>query len=421
MAFPYFELVLGFYAFEFLFQLYVDFRQYQTYSVMKIPQRLKDVLEITKFQKSQEYNKDKSKFSFVKGLFDTVVSLVMLCSGIRQLWVKSGEILIEQGFSLENEILHSCLFVVLFQLLTLALGTPWSLYHHFVLEERHGFNKMTLMIYFTDLVKGILVGLVMGLPFLSGLLALIEWGGVYFWLYTWAFVFAFSLFSISIAPVLITPLFNTFTPITEGPLYEKIRILADRVSYPLTKIFQMDGSRHSAHSNAYLYGFFNNKRIVLFDTLVSQSSPEGIVAVVGHELGHWHHSHTIKGLVLNQVISLLIFYLFSLCVHNREMYHSFGHESTAAILGLLCFFMLFEPVTFLLGLLQNALSRHFEYQADEYAASLGLTSDLKTALITLQTENLSSMIVDPWYSLCHYTHPHLTERLSALDNLKKRE
>jgi len=259
---------------------------------------------------------------------------------------------------------------------------------------------------------------VIGLPILSAMLFLIKLGGPYFWFYLWLFLIAVTLLMVTIYPTLIAPIFNKFEPLPEGDLREKIYALSKRVDFPLTKLYTVDGSKRSGHSNAYFYGFFKNKRIVLYDTLLTQVDTPGIVAVLAHELGHFKMSHTYKNLVVSQLYMLVFLFLFSQSLFNVELYRSFGFYTEPALIGLTLFSYIYGPVEHVFSFCMHMLSRHFEYQADEYAVKLGY--DLTEPLAKLSTSNKSSVIIDPLYSAYHHTHPTLLERIDHIAVLKKK-
>ncbi|KAJ3694726.1 hypothetical protein LUZ60_000103 [Juncus effusus] len=230
-------------------------------------------------------------------------------------------------------------------------------------------------------------------------------------------MFVLSIVMMTIYPVLIAPLFNKFTPLPEGELREKIEKLAASLKFPLKKLFVVDGSTRSSHSNAYMYGFFKNKRIVLYDTLIQQcSDEEEIVAVLAHELGHWKLNHTLYTFIALQTLTFLQFGGYALVRNSKDLFESFGFDTQPVIIGLIIFQHTIIPVQHLVSFGLNLVSRAFEFQADAFAKKLGYTSTLKAALVKLQEENLSAMNTDSWYSAYHYSHPPLVERLAALQD-----
>jgi STE24 endopeptidase len=182
----------------------------------------------------------------------------------------------------------------------------------------------------------------------------------------------------------------------------------------LTEIFVIDGSRRSNHSNAYFYGLFKKKRIVLYDTLLKQANTPEIISILAHELGHWYNNHIYKQLIINQGHLFLLFFLFSKMISNQNLYQSFGFDSKPVIIGFILFLFIYGPIDHIFGFFQNFMSRMNEFEADSYSKKLGFSSDLKSALIKLHTENLGNVNPDSWYSTYHYSHPPLVERLNAM-------
>lgn len=391
--------------------------------------------------------------------------------GIPFIWRKCGEFLSKFGYSEEYEITQSLVFIVLCSLFGTLMGLPWSLYGTFVIEERHGFNKQTIGFFFKDLVKKLVVALAIGLPLVAVLIYIIKIGGTYFFLYAWLFILVVSLLMLTVYADYIAPLFDRFTPLPEGELRTEIEKLAASINFPLKKLFVVEGSKRSSHSNAYFYGFYKNKRIVLFDTLLedynkdkSTSQPseaplvpaevdetrnendetteavrekeadsatisadkgtrkvgcnnEEILAVLAHELGHWKLNHNLKNLIIGQFNTLLSFMVFGLLMDNRLLFAAFGFtDSQPTLIGLVIIFQfIFSPYNELLSFVLTVLSRHFEFQADGFAKSLGFAAKLRSSLIKLNRDNLGFPLSDWLYSAWHYSHPPLLERLGALD------
>lgn len=266
------------------------------------------------------------------------------------------------------------------------------------------------------------LSLVIGYPLLAIMLTVIEKGGAFFYLYLWAVLFLFSLVMLTIYPIWIMPLFNTFDPLPEGPLRSAIEALAKSLEFPLTKLFVCDGSKRSSHSNAYFYGFFKNKRIVLYDTLLAQANDREIVAILGHEMGHWKMWHTIQGFVFQQVYLFIAFYAFGQTLGERGLYASFGFATQPTFVGLSLFFsVVWSPVDKMLSFWLTRHTRHNEFEADAFSVKLGYGQELKSGLTKISIENLSNMNPDAWYSSYHYSHPPLVERLAAIDALEKKK
>jgi len=321
------------------------------------------------------------------------------------------------GFSEEYEVCISLVFVTLVSLYNMVLALPFELYHTFVLEEKHGFNKMTLSLFITDKIKMIGLSFVFGVPILSAFLHIVKWGGQYFYLYVWVFIFAVQMLLVTIYPTLIQPCFNKMDPVPPGELRTAVEDLAKSIVFPLTKLFIMDGSKRSGHSNAYFFGFCKNKRIVLFDTLVNQTDVKEVVAVLGHELGHWKLNHTVKMLAINNLHILFQFWLFGQVLSNKQLYLDFGFDSMPTLIGFMLFQYILSPVDTFWTFVMNLITRIHEFQADAFAVKLGHGDSLGKGLIKLQLENLGNMNPDKWYSTYHYSHPPLVERLQAINEV----
>ena len=315
-----------------------------------------------------------------------------------------------------GEIAHSLVFGFAYSLFTTALGLPFDYYYHFVLEEKFGFNKQTLQIWLMDLVKGQALGIVFGVPIGSAFLAIIQKTGDQFFYYLYLFALAVQVLMITLYPIVIVPLFNKLTPLPKGDLRTSVEKLAGSLKFPLTELQVIDGSKRSAHSNAYFTGLPGmKKKIVLFDTLIEKSEEKEVTAVLAHELGHWQMSHTSKQLGIAQFHLFFMFALFSAFVHNKSLYQAFGfHKEQPIIIGFMLFNEILAPTDSVLRLLMNIMSRKFEYEADAFGAQLGYSKELASSLIKLQIQNLSAMDADWMYSAYTYSHPILTERLRAL-------
>ncbi|KAG8451526.1 hypothetical protein GDO86_003651 [Hymenochirus boettgeri] len=414
-----------------------------------VPAELGNIMDPETFEKSRLYQLDKSTFSFWSGLYSEAEgTLILLLGGIPFLWNASEHILNRAGFSAEYEIFHSLVFLLLATLFSALTGLPWSLYSTFVIEERHGFNQQTLGFFFKDALKKFLVTQCILLPVASLLLYIIKIGGDYFFIYAWLFTLVVSLVLVTIYADYIAPLFDKFTPLPDGILKESIENMAKSIDFPLTKVYVVEGSKRSSHSNAYFYGFFKNKRIVLFDTLLEDYSPlnkEGtedtsehenaepkskakniikkqgcnnqeVLAVLGHELGHWKLGHTVKNILISQVNSFLCFFIFAVLIGRKELFAAFGFHSTQpTLIGLMIIFQfIFSPYNEVLSFCLTVLSRRFEFQADAFARNLGKAKDLYSALIKLNKDNLGFPVSDWLFSMWHYSHPPLLERLQAL-------
>lgn len=376
-----------------------------------------------KFEKAQTYGLDKINFGMIAGAYDTFESIAFLLLGFLPYAWDTAEQLGKQYFGWnenDNEIKISLIFLLIVTILGTITSLPFELYSTFQIERKHGFNKQTVGLFVTDKIKSLLLTMLIGGPFVSLLLYIIQKGGPYFYIYVWAFMFVFSVFMMTIVPVFIMPLFNKYEPLPDGELKKQIFELAATLNYPLTKLFVMDGSKRSSHSNAFMFGFGNNKRIVLFDTLLQQVHDDEILAILGHELGHWKLGHTLSNFVITQLYSAAAFYFFSLTYGSRDLYAAFGfndpNRPTATIIALLLFFQtLWAPVDKILSFALTVFTRHNEFAADRFSAELlHMSSKLQSGLCKIHLENLGAMTPDPWYSTYHYSHPPLVERLRAM-------
>lgn len=456
-----FYAVLVFSWTVYLWEAYLAYRQRRIYrSTMHVPTELGKIMDSETFEKSRLYQLDKSNFGFWSGLYsETEGTLILLLGGIPFLWRISGNLTARFGLGPEYEISQSLVFLMLATLFSALTGLPWSLYNTFVIEEKHGFNQQTLGFFLKDALKKFAVTQCILLPVTSLLLYIIKIGGDYFFIYAWLFTLIVSLVLVTIYADYIAPLFDKFTPLPDGELKTDIESMAKSISFPLTKIYVVEGSKRSSHSNAYFYGFFKNKRIVLFDTLLEDYSPlnqsgEGeaateqkdesdevsgdesktkpknkkqgcsnpeVLAVLGHELGHWKLGHTIKNIIISQMNSFLCFFLFAALIGRKELFLAFGfHDSQPTLIGLMIIFQfIFSPYNELLSFCLTVLSRRFEFQADRFARGLGRSAELYSALIKLNKDNLGFPVADWLFSMWHYSHPPLLERLRALTGPKQ--
>ncbi|KAJ3229917.1 CAAX prenyl protease 1 [Chytriomyces hyalinus] len=417
MPFPYKSVVLGLSWSIYGFEQYLAYRQHIRLAnpSLGVPALLKEEISEEEHTKSKAYGRDKSTFEFASNLFGQLVTTATLVLDWMPLyWAVSATFLEACGLTGEREILQSIAFVVISSAVSSILDIPFSLYKQFVIEERYGFNKMSIGLYVSDKLKTFVLTSVIAAPVVAGILQIIKWGGDNFFFYVWLFMLTFQITMILLFPTVIAPLFNKFTPLEEGKLKSMIGDLAARVHFPLTKVFVIDGSKRSSHSNAYFTGLFKDKRIVLFDTLLQQMTNEEICAVLAHELGHWSSSHIFRTLLLSQIQLFSIFYTFSHFVKSQPMYRAFGFQTEPVMIGLVLFTYLYQPMDSIFSFLMHYVSRVHEFQADAYAKKLGYAEDLKSGLIKLNKKNLGNLIPDSWYSAYHYSHPPLVERLGAI-------
>ncbi|KAJ7915664.1 peptidase family M48-domain-containing protein [Mycena leptocephala] len=410
-----------------LFESYLLLRQYPLYSKTSPPAALASHISASDFEKSQKYGKDKAKFALFSGLYRQCLDSTMLHFGFYA-WF---------GYGVEYQITQSIGFVCLLFYLSALPTLPLSVYSTFVLEEKYGFNKTSPGLFVADLLKGWAIGAVLIPPFLWAFLRIFNWAGDRFVPWLVGFVIAFQMIMVVIYPMFIQPLFNKLSPLAEGELRTRIESLASKLKFPLTHLYEIDGSKRSSHSNAYFFGLPWSKHIVIFDTLIQQSQADEVEAVLAHELGHWYYLHPTKMLAISQVHVFTIFALFPAFLHAPPVLASFDFSKAVAaqpptIVAFLLFQMILTPLEAFVSIGMHAVSRHFEWQADRFACELQdkLADDkmsdmgerLGRALITLHVKNLSTVWVDWLYSAYHHSHPTLTERLKGLESFQsKRE
>ncbi|KAI1619434.1 STE24 endopeptidase [Exophiala viscosa] len=416
-GFPWKRLILGFSCGQFVLEGLLSLRQYKVLQKKKPPKTLEDEISQDVFDQSQAYGRAKARFGFWSGLYSQIQNFLFIQYDILpKLWTITGFWVaryLPERFS--GEISQSVLFFLLFSFVSQILALPPSYYGTFVLEEKFGFNKQTLKLWITDMLKGQALMVAVGIPLLSAFLKIIQVTGTKFFYYLWLFAIVVQLCAITVYPIFILPLFNKLSPLEPGELKTGVEQLASKLKFPLKSLYVIDGSKRSAHSNAYFFGLPWKKHIVIYDTLLEKSEPQEVVAVLGHELGHWSLAHTTKLFAIAQFHMFYVFALFSIFINNHSLYSSFGfHNSHPIIIGFILFSDALAPMDAVIKLLMNILSRKFEFEADEFATNLGYQKELARSLIKLQVQNLSTMDADWMYASYHYSHPILAERLAAL-------
>jgi STE24 endopeptidase len=375
----------------------------------QVPEAFRHVIDPATYDRSTEYTLAKSRFGAVANIWSTVVLLVILFSGL--LPAAFMAFAVRTGHSAWAMAAFLCVTGVVLTLPTLPLD--W--YAQFRLEAKFGFNTTTLRTWWLDRLKGLLLTVGLGYPLLVLVLKVVEWSGSSWWFWAWTTVLAFQLLTLVLAPVLIMPLFNKFTPLPEGNLRERLLNLANRTRFAARSIQVMDGSRRSRHSNAFFTGFGRFRRIVLFDTLIEQLTEPELEAVLAHEIGHYKKKHIPRMLVLSAVMSLAGFYAVSVLARQDWFYRAFGFDPGNITPALLLFGLLSGVITFWFSPLAHWWLRRHEYQADAFAKEvMNGPQSLIGALRKLNEKNLSNLTPHPWYSGFYYSHPTLLEREQAL-------
>jgi len=374
------------------------------------PGGLEDVYEIDEYRKSQEYTRTQSQFGLIVGSVKLGALLIF--------WLLGGFNYIDQvvrGIGW-NEVGTGLVFIGCLTILSFMLSLPFNLYGTFVIEEKFGFNKTTIRTYILDTLKSLILSSLIGIPLLAGMLYFFEYTGSLAWLYVWALVIVVSLVMQIIAPIWIMPIFNKFTPLEEGDLRRSIMEYAEKVNFTYGNVYVIDGSRRSAHSNAFFTGFGKTKRIALFDTLIEQLSTDEILSVIAHEVGHNKKRHILLGMTLSILHTGALLFLLSLVLENRLLFDAFFMESTSIYASIMFFGLLFTPVDLIMSPLLQLISRRHEYEADRWAVDT--THDrqyLVSGLKKLAAKNLANLSPHPVFVILNYSHPPLLSRIEAIN------
>lgn len=384
-----------------------------------VPAAFADRISLAAHQKAADYTVAKARF----GLLEMALAAAVLLG-----WTLLG------GLDALNQALLSWLgggmvqqlaLLAAFALISGLIDLPGTLYQTFVIEQRFGFNQMTLRLWLADLAKSTLMGAAIGLPIAALILWLMGAAGPLWWLWAWGAWMGFNLLLMVIYPLFIAPLFNKFQPLADEDLKARVTALMKRCGFASKGLFVMDGSRRSAHANAYFTGFGAAKRVVFYDTLLKQLTPEEVEAVLAHELGHFKHRHIVKRIVSLFALSLAGFALLGWLSTQGWFYTGLGVIPNLALDGVpgaapndalaLLLFLLAAPVaTFFVSPLFAQLSRRHEFEADAFAVAQTSGRDLATALLKLYEDNASTLTPDPTYVKFYYSHPPATERLARM-------
>jgi STE24 endopeptidase len=382
---------------------------------LELPSMLQGIYKPEDYRKSQQYLRVTTRFDLVDSGFTLLLLLVFWFSGGFNWFDK---VIINWKFiPLVSGLLYIGMLFFAYSLLKL----PFSIYGTFVIEDRFGFNKTTPRTFVLDQLKGLLLIIILGGLILTGILILFQYESNYAWLYCWGIVTIFSLALQCIAPTWIMPLFNKYKPLDSGELRDGILKYTRSVNFPVKNILVMDGSRRSSKSNAFFTGFGSNKRIALFDTLITQQTIPETVAVLAHEVGHYKKKHILQGTIIGFVHTGLIFFLLHVFVGNPGLYRAFYINQQPIYAGLLFFGLLYTPLELVLSATTQIISRKHEYQADRYAAeTIDEPASLIEALKKLSANNLSNLTPHPFYVFLNYSHPPLLQRVKAIQGIKKK-
>jgi STE24 endopeptidase len=382
----------------------------------EVPSYFRDKISLEDYQKSIRYTRDKTRLEVVSSAVAIPIFWTLLLSGFFPKvdhWARSF------GYP---PVGTGLVFFAAMSALFYVISLPFSLYSTFVIEQKYGFNKMTLKLWVIDLAKGLMLSVLIGVPVLSAVLWFMDnYLNGPWWLYVWAVLALFQLFVMAVFPVFIVPIFNKLTPLEEGSLRERIHALAWKVKFKMSGIFTMDGSKRSTHSNAFFAGIGKFRRIVLFDTLMKSLSELELVAVLAHEMGHNKKKHLRTGLIVGLGSSLLGLYILSLIIKAPWLYQAFGFDIASSYAALFIFMKASGSFTFFLEPLFSLLSRKHEYEADRFAAeAVGTPEPMIQGLVKLTKDNLSNLTPHPLYSFFYYSHPTVMERIAALESARSK-
>jgi STE24 endopeptidase len=402
-----FIIIVGIVIFNYIFSRILEYLNSTRYGA-PIPGELEDVYDKEKYEKSMAYKKVNYRFAILTGTFSMAVILLML---------------FYSGFAFADDlvrnvtqhpILVALLFFGLLMFASDVINIPFSLYDTFVIEERFGFNKTTVKTFIFDKLKSWMLGIIIG----GGILAVIVWfytlTGRNFWIFAWIFISIYTIFMYMFYSNLIVPLFNKQTPLEEGELRDAITAFSEKAGFKLKNIFVIDGSKRSTKANAYFTGLGAKKRIVLYDTLINDLETDEIVGVLAHEVGHYKKKHTLTGVILSIIQTGAILFILSLLVGSPVLSEALDASAPSFHIGLIAFGILYSPLSLILGIGMNVMSRKNEYQADRYASEMFSPQPLVDALKKLSRKNLSNLTPHSVYVFFHYSHPPLYQRVKAL-------
>jgi len=405
-----FTLIISIIIFNFILERVLDFLNSKKWSD-KIPEEVSDVYDAAQYKKSQQYKKENENFGLITSTFSFILIILILVFHVFGYFDQTARCVTN------HPIVVALLFFGMIMLASDILNTPFALYDTFVIEEKYGFNTTTLKTYIFDKIKGWIIAGIFG----GGITALIIWFYMItqemFWIYAWISITGVMIFITMFYSSLIVPLFNKQTPLEDGPLRDAISNFCRKVNFQLDNIFVIDGSKRSKKANAYFSGLGAKKRIVLYDTLIEELTHEEIVAVLAHEIGHYKKKHSLYGIILGVVQTGITLYIFSLFTVNPRLSWALGAKVHSIHMIILAFGVIYSPISTIIGLGLNYLSRSHEYQADKYAKDNFNEEHLISALKKLSTSSLSNLTPHPAYVFFHYSHPPLIQRIRALRSL----
>lgn len=395
-----------------LMRLYLSQRQISHVSKNRaaVPEAFADRVTLEEHQKAADYTVAKVRFGRLPLIYDLVLLLIWTLGGGLD-WLDRN--ILSLGL---DPIVTGIAVILVYTFISALLELPFSIYNTFVLEEKFGFNRTTVKTFITDMLKGAVLGLLIGVPLLYVILWLMAQAGEQWWLYAWLVISGFSLFMMWVYPTWIAPIFNKFEPLEEGETLQRITDLLNRCGFSSNGVFVIDGSRRSSHGNAYFSGFGRNKRIVFFDTLLKMLSTDELEAVLAHELGHFKKKHIIQGMAISFATTLAGLAILAWLMKSEWFYTALGVSHPSTYMALLLFTLITPAFTFVLSPLLSIFSRKNEFEADAFAAEQTDAKHLIQALVNLYRENASTLTPDPLYSAFYDSHPPAPVRIAHLND-----
>lgn len=401
-------LIIGLVVFNYLFSTVLDFVNAKNWRT-EIPPIMKDYYNKEKYVKAKNYSKEKGRVSLISSTISSSITILFLASG--------GYGWLNNTISNYYEIpfLKSGFFFLALFILSDVISIPFSCFNTFVIEEKYGFNKMTVKTFVMDKIKGYLLTIIVGGLLLFGAIYLVSILEKGFWIWLWISLSLLMVFVNMFYADLIVPIFNKLTPLETGSLRDKIESYTKKIGYSLKNIYIIDGSKRSSKANAFFSGLGPRKTIALYDTLVDNHTEEELVAVLAHEVGHYKKKHVFTSLFLSIFQLGLMCFLLEICLKVGEISQALGGEEIEFHLGLIAFGILYSPLGTILSILMNLNSRRNEFEADAFAKETYDGVALATALKNLSVDSLSNLYPHPFYIFIHYSHPPLLKRLKALN------
>jgi STE24 endopeptidase len=405
-------ILISFVLIEFIFEKILDTLNDKNWS-KPIPPELADIYTTEEYEKSKAYSLAKKKIAIISESLSLLIILFLLAfKGFAFIDTIASNIS-------SNPIAIGLIFFGILYFCSEIFGIPFDFYNTFVIEEKFGFNKMTYKTYIIDKLKSYALTIIFGGGIISLLILIYSQLGDFFWILGWILMASISIFVAMFYTSLIVPLFNKLKPLDEGDLKLQINQFSEKVGFPLTNIFIIDGSKRSTKANAYFSGLGSKKTIVLYDTLLNDHSNDELLGILAHEIGHYKLKHIQKSLIIGLIQMGILFFLLGEILKSESIATALGTNSPSFHIGIIAFSILYSPISNILGILMNMLSRKNEFEADNFAKENFGADPLIKALKKLSKNNLSNLNPHPAYVFVHFSHPPLKERFRNLLLQKK--